>query len=58
MNETQDIPLVLWGVQIHRAGQRYIRITTFISEDRGRVEHIVETGLTAGGPWAEARRFA
>jgi len=51
-----DIPLVFWDLHIYAHGDDFIRVTTFMSADKKKTEHIVETGSTLAGPWLELRR--
>jgi len=51
-----DIPLVFWNVAIFRQSPGYIRVTTFMSADKRKTEHTVETGPTLAGPWRELKR--
>ena len=51
-----DVPLVFWDVKIYRQSPGFVRITTFMSADRNKTDHIVETGPTIGGPWYELKR--
>lgn len=51
-----DVPLIFWDVHIYRQSPGYIRVTTFMSSDRTKTDHIVETGPTLAGPWKELRR--
>lgn len=50
------IPLVFWNVAVYRQSLTYIRITTFMSADKNKTDHIVETGPTLAGPWRELKR--
>jgi len=53
-----DIPLVLFSSRIYRiSSTHYLRITTFASEDRTKIDQIVETGSNAAGPWRELRSY-
>jgi hypothetical protein len=51
-----DIPLVFWDLHIYRQSPGYIRVTTFMSADKKKTDHIIETGPSLGGPWYELRR--
>jgi hypothetical protein len=53
---TDDIPLVFWDLHIYAHGDDFIRITTFMSADKKKTDHTVETGPTLAGPWSELRR--
>ena len=50
------IPLVFWDVAVFRQSPGYIRVTTFMSADKKKTDHTVETGPTLAGPWRELRR--
>jgi hypothetical protein len=51
-----DIPLVFWDLHIYRQSPGYIRVTTFMSADKKKTDHIIETGPSLAGPWYELRR--
>lgn len=51
-----DIPLVIWNVEIFRQSPGYIRVSCFMSMDKRKVEHILETGPSIAGPWRELKR--
>jgi hypothetical protein len=51
-----DIPLVFWDLHIYRQSPGYIRVTTFMSADKKKTDHIIETGPTLAGPWHELKR--
>ncbi|CAB4142423.1 hypothetical protein UFOVP433_10 [uncultured Caudovirales phage] len=51
-----DIPLVFWNVAVFRQSPGYVRVTTFMSADKRKTEHMVETGPTLSGPWYELTR--
>ena len=51
-----DIPVVFWNLAIYRQAPGYIRVTTFMSADKRKTDHIVETGPTVAGPWRELKR--
>ena len=51
-----DIPLIFWNVAIYRQLPGFLRVTTFMSQDRTKIEHIVETGQSVAGPWRELTR--
>lgn len=51
-----DIPLVFWNLAIFRQAPGFIRVTTFMSADKRKTDHIVETGPTVAGPWRELKR--
>ena len=51
-----DIPLVFWDLHIYRQSPGYICVTTFMSADKKKTDHIIETGPTLAGPWHELRR--
>ena len=51
-----DIPLVFWNVAVFRQSPGFIRVTTFMSADKRKTEHTVETGPTLAGPWHELKR--
>lgn len=53
-----DVPLIFWDVAIYRQAPGFIRVTTFMSSDKRKTDHIVETGSTLAGPWRELRRQA
>lgn len=53
-----DIPLVFWNLAIFRQYPGFIRVTTFMSADKNKTDHIVETGPTLAGPWRELKRQA
>ena len=50
------VPLVFWNVAIFRQAPGFIRVTTFMSADKRKTDHIVETGPTVAGPWRELKR--
>lgn len=51
-----DIPLVFWDCHIYRQAPGFIRVTTFMSADKKKTEHTVETGPSIAGPWRELKR--
>lgn len=53
-----DIPLIFWNLAIYRQSPGFIRVTTFMSSDKSKTDHIVETGPTLAGPWRELKRQA
>lgn len=53
-----DVPLIFWDVAIYRQAPGFVRVTTFMSSDKRKTDHIVETGPSLGGPWRELKRQA
>jgi hypothetical protein len=53
-----DVPLIFWDVAIYRQSPGFVRVTTFMSSDKRKTDHIVETGPSLGGPWRELKRQA
>jgi hypothetical protein len=53
---TDDIPLVFWDLHIYAQAEGFIRVTTFMSADKKKTDHTVESGPTLAGPWRELRR--
>lgn len=51
-----DVPLILFDVTIYRQSPGFVRVLTFLSADRRKVDQIVETGPTLSGPWRELKR--
>lgn len=51
-----DVPLIFWNLAIYRQSPGFIRVTTFMSADKNKTDHILETGPTLAGPWRELRR--
>lgn len=52
------VPLIFWDVAIYRQSPGFVRVTTFMSSDKRKTDHIVETGPSLGGPWRELKRQA
>lgn len=52
-----DIPLVIWNVEIFRQSPGYLRICLFMSMDKTHIETTVETGASIVGPWRQLSRI-